>query len=184
MEKPKAYIFIDASNIHYFLKKEGWKIDWIKFKTHYETVFQNPSFFYYEGIASQGYFFDIHPDSSFKNFMDAKKKKRKYFKLLRNTGYKVRQKPISRVYDNTSGQYKHKCNFDVELTIDAVDNINDYDVFTLVSGDGDFEKLVKYLKQKKKKTIVIAPKERLSSNLKKAANMVIYLSSVKDSIKQ
>ena len=30
---------------------------------------------------------------------------------------------MGRVYDNTSGQIKHKCNFDVELTIDALDGI-------------------------------------------------------------
>ena len=57
-----------------------------------------------------------------------------------------------------------------------------YDVFVLVSGDGDFEKLIKYLKGKGKRTIIIAPKERLSKKLKKSANKSIHLNAIKDSI--
>ena len=183
MEKPRAYICIDASNLHYTLKKEGWKIDWLKFKNHYESVFKDPSFYYYEGLVSKGCYFDYHPKGNVQDFNNEKKKKQKFFKFLRLNGYNVRQKPVARIYDNTSGQFKHKCNFDVELTIDAIDNMDKYDVFSLVSGDGDFEKLIKYLKGKAKKTIVIAPKERLSGKLEKAANVVITLNQIKNDIK-
>ena len=51
------------------------------------------------------------------------------------------------------------------------------------SGDGDFVKLVKYLKGKKKKAVIIAPSERLSWNLEKAANQVIYLDDLEDHIR-
>jgi uncharacterized LabA/DUF88 family protein len=183
MSKPRSYIFIDASNIHYYLKDAGWKIDWIKFQNHYNSAFQDPYFYYYEGIRSKGVYFDLHPDHGLQDFNTARKRKQNYFKFLRQHDYRVRHKPVTRVYDNTSGQFKHKCNFDVELTIDAIDNINNYDVFSLVSGDGDFEKLVRYLKGKNKKTIVIAPKDRFSGNLKKAANVTINLNNIKDSIK-
>ncbi len=183
MEKLRSYIFIDASNIHYYLKNEGWKIDWLKFQKHYEDVFLNPCFYYYEGIISKGCYFDYHPDNTLQDFNTAKKRKQQFFKFLRQHNYKVRHKPVSRIYDNTSGQFKHKCNFDVELTIDAIDNIDNYDVFSLVSGDGDFEKLVKYLKGKRKRTIIIVPKGRLSKNLKKTANTVIHLHNIKNSVK-
>lgn len=183
MDKLRSYIFIDASNIHYYLKDEGWKVDWIKFKDHYKSVFQDPCFYYYEGIVSKGVYFDNNPHDNIQDFIAAKKSKQNFFKFLKKHDYKVRHKPVSRVYDNTSGQFKHKCNFDVELTIDAIDNIDNYDVFSLISGDGDFEKLVKYLKSKFKKTIIIAPKDRLSINLKKAANITININTIKDSIK-
>jgi len=70
----------------------------------------------------------------------------------------------------------------VELTIDALDNIEKYDVAILCSSDGDFLKLVKYLKGKKKKTIVLAAWERLSNKLEETANQVIYLEDIKDEI--
>ena len=74
-------------------------------------------------------------------------------------------------------------NFDVEITIDALDNIGNYDCFVLASGDGDFVKLVKYLKGMRKKAVIIAPSERLSWNLEKAANQVIYLDDLEDHIR-
>ena len=183
MKKLRAFIFIDAANSHYYLKMAGWQIDWVKFKTYFEQVYQSPSFFYYEGVPSKGQYLDIHPDHGIPEFSVAKRKKYNYFKFLKGINFKVRQKPVGRIYDSTSGQFKHKCNFDVELTIDALDNIGNYDCFVLVSGDGDFVKLVKYLKGMKKKAVIIAPSERLSWNLEKAANQVIYLDNLEDHIR-
>lgn len=183
MKNLKAYIFIDLSNIHYYLRKRRWKINWIKFKRYFELIFDTPSFFYYEGVPSKGQYFDIYPNNSIKDFSEAKKNKLKYFKFLKRNNYKVRHKPVGRVYDNTSGQFKHKCNFDVELTIDALDGMNNYNVFVLFSGDGDFVKLIKYLKGKRKKTVVIAPSDRLSDNLEKTANQIIYLEDIEKYIK-
>ncbi len=182
VKKPKAYIFIDASNIHYYIVKANWKIDWVKFKIFCEKRYEAPKFFYYEGIPSKSQYFDIHPEHSLSQFIEMKKRKLQYFKFLKSISFKVRHKPVSRVYDNTAGQFKHKCNFDVELTIDALNNSDDYDVFVLFSGDGDFIKLIKYLKGKKKKTVVIAPSNRLSWNLEKAANQVIYLEDLRNQI--
>ena len=51
-----------------------------------------------------------------------------------------------------------------------------------MSGDGDFVKLIKYLKGKRKKTVVVAPSDRFSDNLGKAANQVIYLESLEEKI--
>jgi len=180
--KKKAHIFIDASNIHYYLVKAGWRIDWHKFKALFESLYETPVFYYYEGIPSKAQYFDIHPSHSLNHFIKAKKDKINYFKLLRSISFKVRHKPVGRVYDNTAGQFKHKCNFDVELTIDALDGMDRYDIFVLFSGDGDFLKLIKYLKGKQKKTVVIAPSERLSDNLEKAANQVVYLEDLESKI--
>lgn len=72
----------------------------------------------------------------------------------------------------------------MELTIDVLDSIDKFEAFLLCSGDGDFTKLIKYLKGKWKKTIVIAPSDRLSHDLEKAANKVIYLENIKKDIEQ
>ena len=49
-------------------------------------------------------------------------------------------------------------------------------------GKGAFVKLIKYLKGKRKKTVVIAPSDRLSDNLEEAANQVIYLEDLEKEI--
>jgi uncharacterized LabA/DUF88 family protein len=182
MKKLKAYVCIDASNLHYYLVKKGWQIDWKKFKLFCENAYESPRFFYYEGIPSKSQYFDIHPQRFLPDFIEAKKNKLNYFKFLRSISFKVRHKPVGRVYDNTAGEFKHKCNFDVELTIDALDGLENFDVFVLLSGDGDFVKLIKYLKGKRKKTVVIAPSDRFSDNLEKAANQIIYLESLEEEI--
>jgi uncharacterized LabA/DUF88 family protein len=89
-------------------------------------------------MPSKSQYFDINSDHSLAQFIEAKKNKLNYFKFLKSLAFKVRHKPVGRVYDNTSGKFKHKCNFDVELTIDALDLIGEYDAFILFSGDGDF----------------------------------------------
>jgi uncharacterized LabA/DUF88 family protein len=183
MEKLNAYIFIDASNQHYYLRMAGWQIDWVKFKSYCEQKYQSPSFFYYEGVPSKGQYLDIHTDHGIAEFSEAKRKKHRYFKFLKEISFKVRHKPVGRIYDSTTGRFKHKCNFDVELTIDALHNIDDYDCFVLLSGDGDFVRLVKYLKGRQKKTVIVAPSERLSWNLERAANQIIYLDDLEDQLK-
>ncbi len=101
---------------------------------------------------------------------------------MRNKGFRVRQKLVNRIYDSEEKRFKHKCNFDVELTIDAIDSLDNYEVCVLCSGDGDFIKLIRYLKGKHKKVTVIAGKDRLSEGVKKAANQVIYLKDIKSDI--
>jgi uncharacterized LabA/DUF88 family protein len=180
----KALVCIDASNYHYYLKRMGWKIDWEKFIAHFKRSYELVHVYYYEGVPSKGFYFDTHPGCALADFNEAKKAKVKYSRYLRRLGCKVRTKPIGRVYDNTEGRFKHKCNFDVELAIDALDCIGKMDVFVLCSGDGDFTKLIKYLKGKQKKAIVVAPSERLSDTLKKAANQVVYLDKLRSEIRQ
>jgi len=179
LKKPKAHVFVDASNIHYYLIKKGWRVDWRKFKLFCENRYESLRVFYCEGVPSKSQYFDLHPSHSLVDFIDAKKRKLDYFQFLKSISYKVRNKPVSRVYDDTAGKFRHKCNFDVELTIDALDSMAEYGVLVLFSGDGDFVKLVKYIKGRNKKSVVIAPADRLSNNLERAANQVIYLEDIK-----
>ncbi len=183
-KKAKAIVCIDASNYHYYLRRKPWKIDWERFSAYLKKSYELVNVYYYEGIPSKGFYSDTHPGATLTDFNEAKKAKTKYFQFLRRVGYKICTKPIGRVYDNTEGRFKHKCNFDVELAIDALDNIGKMDVFILCSGDGDFTRLVKYLKSKRKKTVVIAPSERLSDTLKKAANQVVFLEKIRSEIQQ
>src|SRR3990167_7845353 len=48
-----------------------------------------------------------------------------------------------------------KSNFDVEISVDAIRTIKQYDTFCLFSGDSDFTYLSQFLKRKGKKIIVI-----------------------------
>jgi uncharacterized LabA/DUF88 family protein len=64
----------------------------------------------------------------------------------------------SEIKQDSNGKYIEipKSNFDVEISIDAVRLLRDYDTFCLFSGDSDFTYLARFLKKNKKKFIVVA----------------------------
>ncbi|MBI5222012.1 MAG: NYN domain-containing protein [Candidatus Magasanikbacteria bacterium] len=58
--------------------------------------------------------------------------------------------------DNTGDFiYLPKCNFDVEICVDAIRLMSRYDTFCLFSSDSDFVSLIKFLKNNRKKVILI-----------------------------
>ena len=79
------------------------------------------------------------------------------------------------------GAPKAKGNTDVDLTLYALVQINDYEKAVIVSSDGDFASLVKYLIANDKLEIVLSPYIRTCSwLLKKAANgRIRYLDQVR-----
>ena len=122
-QRPPASLFIDAANYHYALRTDGWQIDWERFVNYFSNLHDLVRIFYYEGIVTKAFYRDLYPRATLQEYKEAKNRKEGYFRALKALGFTVRTKPIGRVYDASSGQMKHKCNFDVELTIDALDTL-------------------------------------------------------------
>ena len=57
--------------------------------------------------------------------------------------------------------------------------VEEYKVFLLASGDGDFARLLEHLKGKYKKTVAISHKQRTSHQLIRSANQVIFLNGIR-----
>ncbi|MBP7795160.1 MAG: NYN domain-containing protein [Elusimicrobiales bacterium] len=184
--KKKALILIDDSNFYYGFKKQSWEMDYEKFYKWLNDNFCPIAIYFFGGIIAKKAFFDRHPTRhpthTLADFIKAKKEREAFFKKLKSIGYKVATKLVSSVYDYTSGTYKRKCNFDVEMTIIALDRLNEYEELVLCSGDGDFTKLLKYIKGKYKKATVIAHKDRLNFQLKEAANRIIFIEDIKKEV--
>ena len=53
----KALIAIDASNLKYYLKEKGWRINWSKFQAYFGNLYDEIRIIYYEGIRSKAAFF-------------------------------------------------------------------------------------------------------------------------------
>lgn len=181
---PKAAVFIDAGHYHYRLFNK-WKIDYLKLIQYLEgrgNVVSNV--FYYEGIPSSGSYFYKHPEAKYKDFNLVKKKKKNYFEILRSFGFIVRYKPVRKIYDKDLSQYKLKCNFDVELTMDVMDVLltKEVDHFILCSGDGDFIRLLRRVKSHGKRTVVVGLKEHTSDDLARAAHEVVFLEAIRHKI--
>src|SRR5205809_694746 len=125
----RTAVFIDAANIYFSQKTLGWRVDFKRLLEYFEK----------ESCLVKIYFYSaINPDNI---------KERKFHDFLEIIGYTVRHKEIKFIKDENQGVQGgfHKGNIDVELTIDAIDLRDQYDSFVLLSGDGDFEPLIKYL---------------------------------------
>ena len=184
MTEYRSLIVIDDANLYYGFKSHQWKLDFKKFFYWLKDNFNPVDIYFLGGIISKKTFFDRNPTHTLTGFIKYKNERKDFFKLLKGIGYKVRSKPVASVYDSTKGEYKRKCNFDVEITIIALDRIGEYQEFVLCSGDGDFVKLLKYLKGKFKKTTVIAHKDRIHWKLEETANRVIFFTEIRKIIEE
>ena len=74
-----------------------------------------------------------------------------------------------------------KCNFDVEISVDAIKMLKHYDTFCIFSGDADFVYLNNFLRRKGKKVIIIKG-GFITSKLRKSADLVINAQKIKKHI--
>lgn len=153
------YVFIDASNVWNAVKSAKKFIEYKKLKDYFKDNF-NVS-------KVEVFYYDAYPKDGTRDYgLDGKH--RFYTYLKKGLGFTVRKKELKRI--STVGKNGEsiieKGNMDVELTIDAVHNINKYDTAVLFSGDADFLALVNYLKNFGKKVYVFSSKDNISYELR------------------
>lgn len=86
--------------------------------------------------------------------------------VLRTFGYEVRERHMryAKGLMSLCSSCGHRevvskatrSDWDVGITVDVMDRVDQFDTFVLVSGDGDFSILLEYLKTKGKRTVVLA----------------------------
>ncbi|MEX2028005.1 MAG: NYN domain-containing protein [Candidatus Curtissbacteria bacterium] len=92
-----------------------------------------------------------------------------FLAFLKINGYRLVTKLVKEIV--VAGEdNKRKANFDVEISVDAVAWLNNYDTFVLFSGDSDFAYLAQFLKRKGKKVVVISERGHVSNELVKVAD--------------
>jgi len=154
----RTAVFIDASNIYFSQKTLEWRIDFKKLLDYFKKE---------ADLSRIAFYGALNPDNE---------RERKFHDFLEIIGYVVRHKKIKFIKDATDQEHggHNKGNVDVDLTIDAVHFKNDYDSFILLSGDGDFESLLKYLKVYHKRCIVLSTKGHVSIELIRQAKFVDF----------
>ncbi len=92
-----------------------------------------------------------------------------YHDLLRKFGLKIIKKSVQR-YTNEAGEVSYKANADMDLAIDAILQAANLDRVILVTGDGDFVRLVTALQNKGCRVEVVGFKN-VNRKLKEAADL-------------
>ncbi len=152
--KDKVIVYIDAANLersvkdmfvrpddtpenlkHSLADNLKWSVDYQKLRDFFKSVgdFQGIRFYTAE-FGGEGH-------HKFRYFLDKKLE----FKLV--------TKPLKEYKDHTSEIPHRKANFDVEIAVDSIFSINEFDTLILFSGDCDFEYLIKFLRGKSKMVI-------------------------------
>lgn len=151
--KGRVFVFIDAANVLYSQKTLGWKIDYQKLKQYFNQECDLRGLYFYTGKMS---------DYS---------KQIKFLKKMNDYGYSVKTKEVKfiRIRENV---YERKGNLDIELVIDVLKNIDNFDTCVLMSGDSDFAPLLDEIKTKGKLVIVLSTKGHISKELIERAKYI------------
>ena len=104
-------------------------------------------------------------------------RQKSFYNFLRNNEYTVFTKEVVDRADGSS-----KANVDIELALDAHRLADNFDTLVLISGDGDFVRLVEELKQKGKKVEVVSHSSHTSYKLRKIADRFIPLATIQNQI--
>ncbi len=145
MQKPATnYAFIDSQNINLGVQGLGWRLDWRTFRAYLRRR---------HGVG-KAYL-----------FIGYQKKNHGLYAALQSDGYDLVFKEVT--YDRAG---KPKGNVDAELVLQAaaIDFVN-YDKAVIVSSDGDFACLVRFLAAKGKLRTVLSPSAKKASALLKRA---------------
>ena len=191
----KIYTFIDFGNVNYWFKKDrGGLIEGEILKNNeiFEIDFEKMSEFLKYFSEKNMFYYGINSNLTGSVFII--NRAREYFKVITKEIQKIRGyadieninlEDVSKSlikHDNIGYYvYINKCNFDVEITIDAIKLFNYYDTFCILSGDSDFIELFKYLKCRHKKIILIK-KGFVKKELEQLADLVINAIDIKKEI--
>jgi uncharacterized LabA/DUF88 family protein len=158
-----VYVFIDASNLWQAQKAKGRFFDYSKLLGVLKKQFK--------ATKLVVYYYTAYPAEGTRQYsLDGKHKF--YTFLSKSLGFIVRKKELKRIVVTTEDgvSIEEKGNMDVEMTIDAVHYIRDYDIAVLFTGDSDFLALVRYIRARNKKVYVFSSRNNISSELRKGAD--------------
>lgn len=137
--------FIDWQNLHLWTKSENWKIDFNKFRVYLKDKFK----------VKEAYIFLW--------FLD--EEQQKLYTNLQKAWYIIQFRE-----HNANMKWKKKWNVDVDIVFEVMKRLieeNNFNKILLVTWDGDYIKLVKYLIEKNKLEKILFPNKRYSSLYKK-----------------
>lgn len=132
-KKPRAGLYIDDSNLYKRDKASGWMTDYRKLYKWVAELNTIVSARVYMGRPK------YEPAKSISEALE------KYFEKI---GFKVTAKDLKKLKDSNSiNGFRNKCNFDVEMHDEIMEDIDGLDIVYIASGDSDFirtkEKILK-----------------------------------------
>ncbi|ANO34698.1 NYN domain-containing protein [Vibrio breoganii] len=151
LSKRRVAIFADVQNIYYTTRDA--------YRRNFDyNAFWALAMEYGEITSAQAYAIASHDP-----------KQRQFHHILRGIGFEVKLKPYIQRSDGSA-----KGDWDVGITIDIMERASEVDTIILLSGDGDFELLVKHVAERYNCHVVVLGVPQLTANaLKEVASEFI-----------
>ena len=140
-ERPNNYAFIDSQNLNLSIRELGWKLDFTRFRVYLRDKYAVNKAYLFIGFMPQNADLYAH---------------------LQEAGFICIFRPTLTYRDGTT-----KGNCDAALVLQAMIEFENYDQAVLVSGDGDFQCLAKYLHEQDKLAALLIPNQGKFSALLK-----------------
>jgi uncharacterized LabA/DUF88 family protein len=159
------FAFIDNQNLNLGIQKNGWKMDWRKFRNYLRQEFDVGTAYMFIGYMQEN---------------------EDLYNQMHEAGYLVVLKPTLNMFhipeenpakDEEKKQVKG--NVDVELVLWAVKEMPNYDKAVIISGDGDFFSLVEYLKEHNKLKNLLVPNRQYSTLLRQYDEYIVRLDQMR-----
>jgi len=154
----RNFAFIDSQNVNLAIQEIGWKLNYRRFRKYLEEKYGVKTAYLFIGFIEEN---------------------QDLYQALQKCGYVLIFKELLR-YKN--GDIKGNC--DAELVLQTMIDYKKYDKALIVSGDGDFTCLVRYLyKHNKLERVLVPNKRKYSALLKRAArNRLASMNNLKNKL--
>jgi len=189
----KTFAFIDASNLFYGGEKNlGWKIDYQKLLQYLRDKYKISQAFYFGGVETHKFSYNYLQNNTVPikaleeylvNLIKERGKKFdeaylilisrhlqrvRFYLKLEEFGYKLYLKPV-KLYEQEDGSTKRKANCDVDMTFYLMKERDNFDRAVILSGDGDFLPILKYLREQGKEIFILARGPRTAREIRQFA---------------
>jgi len=143
-KKIRNIAFIDGQNLYLGTAEDNWQIDYAKFRTYLHDKYhiEDAYYFFGFGLADQ----------------------RELYKKIQKSGFIIIFKEHN---ENLKG--KKKGNVDTDIVFEAMKSLieESFDRIVIVSGDGDYKKVIDYLIRKNRFEKILFPNKKNASSLYK-----------------
>ena len=189
----KTHAFIDASNLFYGGEKSlGWKIDYKNLLKYLKEKYGVSCIFYFGGVEIHNFEYDYQknetvPLNELEKYLKTliinegarlneaellligrHLQRVRFYQKLNGFGYKLYLKPV-KLYDQEDGTTKRKANCDVDMAFYLMKEKDNFNKAIILSGDGDFLPVLKYLKEQDRDVIILARGPRTAKEIKQFA---------------
>lgn len=167
-QKPRAGLYIDDSNLYKRGKASGWMVDYKKL---------------YKWVANLNTIVHARIYMGIPRYEPAKTVSEALNKYFERIGFKVTAKYLKRLNNTTNGGVRNKCNFDVEMHDEIMEDLNDLDIVYIVSGDSDFIRTKEKILKKQKHIKFIAYENNCAWEIK-YSSWFVNLDSIKTDVER